>query len=104
MRLLNVTSLLLLASALPVGAAECPLKSNQSLSGIVVDASDSGDGWWTGSVETATPCSVDHIKGRGKTPKDCKVGDYFGVRMKFKATGTIDSVGVLTVSTIQCAK
>lgn len=104
MRLVSVTSLLLVACALPVRAAECPLRSNQSLSGIVVDASDGGDGWWMGSVETAAPCSVEYIRGKGKTPKDCKVGDYFGVRMKFRASGTVDSVGVLTVSTIQCMR
>ena len=87
------------------GAADCPVGSQQTLTGSMKEAVESGDGnWLSMSTENVQPCSVEMLQGKGKVPAGCGFGEYFGNK-RFTATGVVqDSIRlVLVVTSIRCS-
>ena len=98
-------SVLAVLSTLGTGeaaAAECKVGSQQTLSGLMSEAIDNGDGNWVTISVDAQPCSVSMLKGKGKVPAGCGFGEYFGKKM-FTASGVVQDGAVLMVTTIRCS-
>ena len=93
-------------SAMPVLAEDCKIGAQQTLTGQMAQAVETSDGqWFSAIIENAQPCSVDTIRGKGKAPAGCGVGEPFGMR-KFTATGQVQKEGLgpmLMVTTIKCS-
>ena len=92
--------------ATPALAADCKVGSQQTVSGVMSEAVDTGDGnWLSMRVENAQPCSVSTVTGKGRVPTGCGFGEYFGNR-KFTATGLVEDGAIgplLRVTTIRCS-
>jgi hypothetical protein len=102
--IVSVLAILVSIAPEPTAAADCRVGSQQTLTGSMSEAVDSGDGQWVAMhVENAQPCSVAMLMGKGKVPAGCGYGEYFG-RKKFTATGTVqEGTGVLMVTSIRCS-
>jgi hypothetical protein len=92
-----------LCVAAPAGqsfAADCPVGSQQTLSGKLMAPVDDGAGGWTVMPLEFKPCAVFQLRGKGKLPASC---DLF---KRFSATGTVrkqDGSIELVVASIRCS-
>ena len=81
-------------------AADCPVGSQQTLSGTLMAPSDDGAGGWTVMPLEFKPCAVLHLRGKGKLPAGCDM------LKRFSATGTVrkqDGFIELVVASIRCS-
>jgi hypothetical protein len=84
----------------PSLAAECPVGSQQTLTGKLMAPVDDGAGGWTVMPLEFKGCAVFQLRGKGKIPAAC---DLF---KRFSATGTVrkqDGNVELVVATIRCS-
>lgn len=100
----TIALMLLGCLCLPAGperarAADCPIGSQQTLTGTLSMVIDSSAGGWVSSLPSnVRPCSVGALRGTGRIPGGCEFGK------RFTATGSIrDAFELeLAVASIRC--